>query len=128
MVPNLAMPARRKQCSPGLTGNRNGKDPMQQHRFHPLMKMLRTVVPLGAAVLLAGCGGPAGFGTGKQTTIEPLTQNAEVVQHIYALVTWIDIAIFIVVAGLLAFAVIRYRARPGQENELPKQVHGNVLM
>ncbi|HKI99831.1 MAG TPA: cytochrome c oxidase subunit II [bacterium] len=101
---------------------------MQQHRFHPLMKMLRTVVPLGAAVLLAGCGGPAGFGTGKQTTIEPLTQNAEVVQHIYALVTWIDIAIFIVVAGLLAFAVIRYRARPGQENELPKQVHGNVLM
>jgi cytochrome c oxidase subunit II len=101
---------------------------MQAHRLHPLMRSLRAAVLVGAPLLLAGCWGAANWGDGKQTTIRPTTDATQVIQGIYKLVTWIDIVIFIIVAGLLAFAVLRYRARPGQEGQIPKQVHGSAAM
>jgi cytochrome c oxidase subunit 2 len=102
---------------------------MQRDRFHPLTRTLRTVLLAGAATLLASCVGPSEWGQGRQSTIQPATDSGRIVQGIYSLVTWIDLAIFIVVFGLLAFAVLRYRVRPGQAaGALPKQVHGNALM
>ena len=101
---------------------------MQQHRFHHGIQRLYTLFALGSLALLSGCFGAAKWGDGIQTTIRPLTDSARVVQHIYALVTWIAVVIFLIVAVLLAFAVFRYRARPGQEHEIPKQVHGNAVM
>ncbi len=101
---------------------------MQQHRFQHGIHRACTLLALGSLALLSGCFGAADWGDGIQTTIRPLTDSGRVVQHIYALVTWISVVIFLIVAGLLAFAVFRYRARPGQEHEIPKQVHGNAVM
>jgi cytochrome c oxidase subunit 2 len=101
---------------------------MQEHRFHPWIRTLRALALVGAVGLLAACVGPTQWGHGNQSTIQPATDSTRVVQSIYALVTWIDVGIFVVVFGLLAYAVFRYRVRPGQSQELPKQVHGNALM
>lgn len=101
---------------------------MQQDRLHSVMKSLRTLLLAGAPLLLASCFGPGEWGQGKQSTIRPATDSTRIVQSIYSLVTWIDVAIFLVVLGLLAFAVIRYRVGPGKAGAPPKQVHGNALM
>jgi cytochrome c oxidase subunit II len=101
---------------------------MQQHRLHPSLRTLGSLALATAVALLTGCVGPARWGHGIQTTINPDTDSTRIVQDIYGLVTWIDVGIFIVVAGLLAFAVLRYRVRPGQHAEPPKQVHGNAMM
>ncbi len=89
---------------------------------------MRWLVPLAASLSLVACSGAADWGDGKQSTIRPETDSARVVQDVYSLVTWIDIGIFIVVAALLLFAIIRYRARPGQEEQIPAQVHGNAML
>lgn len=41
---------------------------------------------------------------------------------------WIMIGIFLVVAGVLIAAIIRFRERKGQEHEIPPQVEGNTLL
>ena len=58
--------------------------------------------------------------------MHPESDTTRVIQSVYKLVTWIDTAIFIFVFALLAWAVWRYRERKGQENNIPKQVHGSV--
>ncbi len=77
---------------------------------------------LGLLPLLAGC-----FYDLKQSTVHPETDTGRVIQHVYAMVTWIDTGIFIVVLALLLWTVIRYRERPGQQG-LPEQVHGNAYL
>ncbi len=75
------------------------------------------------SLFLTGC-----FGSGLQSTIQPLTDSGRVIQSIYGVVTWICAGIFFVVIALLAWAVIRYRFRGEDKNDLPLQVHGNVAM
>ena len=86
------------------------KKTMDLIRFPGMMTGLRNL-PLTAALLLGGCFGPGKWGDGPQTTIRPETDTGRVIQEIYALVTWISIGIFIVVAGLMIYALVRYRAR-----------------
>jgi cytochrome c oxidase subunit 2 len=94
---------------------------------HPLFRIhhpLRALALLLTA-LLAGC---YKFDDVRQSTVFPESEQGRVIQRVYALVTWIDIAIFLVVFGLLAWAVIRYRERAGQARRIPKQTHGNAMM
>ncbi|MFI5315752.1 MAG: cytochrome c oxidase subunit II [Myxococcota bacterium] len=67
------------------------------------------------------------FGTPllRQSTIFPLTENAETTQWIYGLVYWITLAIFLGVEGLLVYALFRFRRR-GDETALPSQTHGHT--
>ena len=76
-----------------------------------------------AVLLLTGC-----FGDGKQSTIRPESDSARIIQDVYIMVTWIDVGIFIVVATLLAVAMIKYRAGAQKDIDIPKQVHGNVVV
>jgi cytochrome c oxidase subunit 2 len=77
-----------------------------------------------AWVLLMGLG--ACFGDAPQSTIRPESDSAQIIQDVYALVTWIDIGIFIVVAGLMLIAMIRYRESRRSDVGIPKQIHGNT--
>ncbi len=49
------------------------------------------------------------------------------IRDLYDLVFYIAVAVFLLVEGLIVWAVIRYRRKPGQD-ELPPQIHGNNLL
>lgn len=69
------------------------------------------------------------FGTAllPLSTIFPLTDNAEETQWVYAMVYWITLVIFLVVEGLLVYALFRFRRR-GDETALPEQTHGHTAL
>jgi cytochrome c oxidase subunit II len=91
---------------------------------------------LGALVLpaltLAACvehveQDPADGGTRPQDFIfEPIGRYAVEVDRLWWPVFWIAVGVFVLVMGLLLYAILRYRERPDEDPpELPKQIHGN---
>src|SRR5881394_2314089 len=56
---------------------------------------------------------------------KPLSAPAESVYEASLLVLLISAGIFLVVAGLLIVAIIRFRARPGDEGKEPPQIYGS---
>ncbi len=69
-------------------------------------------------MLLAGC-----QQRDPMTTIAPKSDVALNIQSLYVLLFWLSVVVFVLVEGLLIYAVLRFRAKPGQG--LPVQVHGN---
>jgi cytochrome c oxidase subunit 2 len=59
-----------------------------------------------------------------QSTIDPVTDYGEVTHNLYVQVFWWTMGILVVVWALLAYVLIRFRAREGQEE--PKQIHGHM--
>jgi cytochrome c oxidase subunit II len=57
----------------------------------------------------------------------PATSEAREVAQLYGTFVLIAAMVAIVVLGLAIFAILRYRAGPG-EDELPPQVHGNLKL
>src|SRR6266545_1026277 len=71
---------------------------------------------LGGMLLLAGCAG--GSYTGA-------TEQAKPVHHLYMILFIVATVIFVLVEGLIVWAVLRYRRR---DDALPAQFHGNNLL
>jgi cytochrome c oxidase subunit 2 len=69
--------------------------------------------------LLSGCGEEY-----LQSTINPVTDYGEVSHSLYIRVFWWTMIILAVVWALMAYILIRFRERPGQEK--PKQIHGHM--
>jgi len=59
-----------------------------------------------------------------QSTINPVTDYGEVSHNLYVQVFWWTMVILVVVWALMAYILIRFRERPGQEK--PKQIHGHM--
>lgn len=57
-----------------------------------------------------------------------VTDQGRDVTGLYDLFMLAAAGVFVVVVGLLAWAVIRYRGQPGREVELPPQTHGNLRL
>ncbi|MGF1483277.1 MAG: cytochrome c oxidase subunit II [Opitutales bacterium] len=63
------------------------------------------------------------------STLDPKGPVAQAQLDLFMVTVWVSLFIFVVVGGVLAWAVWRYRFRPGDENKpLPKQGHGNPLI
>lgn len=86
--------------------------------FHRLVAGFGSLLLLGG---LAGC-----LSKTPQSSIEPHSDNAHYIQEVYGLVTWIDVGIFVVVFGLLLFALVKFREKKGQA--IPKQVEGHLVL
>jgi cytochrome c oxidase subunit II len=71
---------------------------------------------LAGTLLLAGCAG--GSFTGA-------TEQSRPVHHLYMILFVVATAIFLLVEGLILWAVVRYRRR---DDKLPPQFHGNNLL
>ena len=71
---------------------------------------------LAGALLLAGCAG--GSHTGA-------TEQAQPIHHLYMILFVVATIIFVLVEGLILWAIIRYRRR---DDLLPPQFHGNNLL
>ncbi|MFN8556660.1 MAG: cytochrome c oxidase subunit II [Dehalococcoidia bacterium] len=92
-------------------------------RFAPALRLAALALPV-VLLLVTSC-----------TTGNPydtLTHRGEVsatLTDLYRLPFWIAVVVFFAVEGLLLFAVLRFRDRPGREREgLPVQTHGNTRL
>ena len=72
---------------------------------------------LGATLLLTGCGEGANM-------LDPHGVGASDIAGLFWVIFWMAAGVFVVVEGLILYAVIRFRARPGAH--LPRQVQGNT--
>ncbi len=57
---------------------------------------------------------------------DPLSRPAEMIHEAAVLVSLICLGIFVVVAGLLVYVVIRFRRRPGDDGQEPPQIYGST--
>jgi cytochrome c oxidase subunit 2 len=84
-----------------------------------LLRWMRGVGALLAVAVLSACGEEY-----LQSTINPVTDYGEVSQNLYVQVFWWTMIILAVVWALMAYILIRFREKPGQEK--PKQIHGHM--
>ena len=70
------------------------------------------------ALLLVACAGDA-----PQDTLRPEGEVAEKADRLWNITFWLAAGVFVVVEGVLVFALIRFRHKPGRE---AKQFHGNT--
>jgi cytochrome c oxidase subunit 2 len=77
------------------------------------------LLPLALALL--GCGGPF-----PQSTLHPRSDFAGAVDHLFTGIFWWALVVFVVVEGLLCYAVLRFRHRGGRP--APKPVHGHTAL
>jgi cytochrome c oxidase subunit 2 len=87
-----------------------------------ILRLLAAALPIALLLLLVGCGVDT-----PQNTFAPEGDVADKQRDIFNLALWPAIAIFVIVEGLLVFAVIRFRQKRTDEG-LPKQVHGNTKL
>lgn len=80
--------------------------------------LLLALLVIAGALLLTGC-----EQRDPMSTITPRSDLANMVQGLYKILFWASVVVFVVVEGLLVYAVFRFRAKRGQG--LPAQVHGN---
>ncbi len=80
--------------------------------------LLAVVVP--GLLLLGGCAPDL-----PQTTLVTNGPNARLINDLFGPIFWMATGVFVVVEGLLVYAVIRYRRRAG-DDRIPAQTHGNT--
>jgi len=92
-------------------------------RFHLGGAVSRLTAALLPA-LLAGCS----FKT-PQSTLDPHGLVSRDQLSLFYITVWVSLFIFICVGGVMAYAVWKFRERPGDENKpMPAQGHGNPLI
>ncbi|HEY4990383.1 MAG TPA: cytochrome c oxidase subunit II [Opitutaceae bacterium] len=81
---------------------------------------------LGALALLSGC---IDF-NGPQSTFDPSGPVARHQQDLFYLTCWVCLVIFVLVGAVLAYAMIKFRARDAADEhaEPPPQGHGNPMV
>jgi cytochrome c oxidase subunit 2 len=85
-------------------------------------RLTRVAAIVGAlGFLLAACTQEYDY-----NTLAPAGPVAEKQADLFALVFWIATGVFIVVEGLLVFALFRFRRRSAEDQ--PKQIHGNTRL
>ena len=83
-------------------------------------------VPL-FALALAGCS-KADL-TVRQSTLDPKGPVAQMQYDVFMDTVWLVVVLFALVGGLLVYAVIRFRARPGDDTApIVEEGHGNPLV
>ncbi len=88
-------------------------------------RTLRSIAMIAAAVvvalLVAGCGD---FRLQELLPPDPATTQGDATRNVFILVLVIGTAIFVLVEGLIIYAILRYRRRRTDQG-LPPQIHGN---
>lgn len=83
------------------------------------LRWIRNLGVFSLVALLSGCGEEY-----LQSTINPVTDYGDVTHGLYVQVFWWTMIILAVVLSVLAYVLIRFRERPGQEK--PKPIHGHM--
>ncbi|MGB9358694.1 MAG: cytochrome c oxidase subunit II [Acidimicrobiia bacterium] len=86
-----------------------------------LLRIALVAVAFGA-LLLASCSSNL-----PQSSLNPRSTEAESIDQLWDFILVLGTVVFVVVGGALAYAVVRFRKRPGNEEE-PRQIHGNTKL
>lgn len=86
------------------------------------LKNRSVIFGLLAAIFLFG----VGCSKDGQSTWEAFGPVAQKQLDLFNVLLWVMVAVFFLVEGVLLYALIRYRARPGQPK--PPQIHGNTTL
>ncbi|MDP9019858.1 MAG: cytochrome c oxidase subunit II [Actinomycetota bacterium] len=81
---------------------------------------------VAALVVLSGCASDA-----PQDYLEPAGPLARTLDNLFVPVFWIALGVFVVVEGVIVFAVVKWRHRDGDDGgaeEMPAQLHGNTRL
>lgn len=76
---------------------------------------------LGLLVLIAGCSQNY-----HQTTLLPRSDITRLIDDLFMTTVWWAVVVFVLVEGALIYALIRFRAKPGDPE--PEQNHGNTTL
>ena len=85
------------------------------------MKFPRGLACLALPLLLTACAGEY-----PQSSIDPKSDFEEATHSLYVLIFWITLVILVLVWGMMAYVLVKYRARPGAP--LPRQIRGHLGM
>ena len=85
-----------------------------------LLKLLVIALPVAAILLLIGC-----TPSHPQSTFDPAGPIADKQADLFILIFWVAVGVFVVVEGILLYAMIRFRRRQG-DTRIPEQTHGNT--
>ena len=98
-------------------------------KFYANQKVLRAVIVFAFSLICIIAFGRVESAFGKNDGVtnifSPLSQPAQEIKETSVLVLAVCAVIFIIVAGLLVYAIVRYRHRPGDEASEPPQVYGS---
>ena len=86
------------------------------------LRLLVLLLSVSAIVLLIGC-----TPSHPQSTFDPAGEVADKQLTLLWIILGAAIVVFVPTVGVLVYAVIRYRRRPG-EDEIPAQTHGNTRL
>ena len=94
------------------------------YRFGPRLRRLLPALGLAFAALLWG-----GWIGGPQNTFDTKGPVARTQMDLFWVTLWVVGVIFVIVASVLAYATIKFKAKPGSENApVPPQGHGNPFV
>lgn len=96
--------------------------------FSRILSRVGLLAALSLAFITAGCSKEEL--TVRQSTMDPKGPVAQVQFDVFMDTVWLVVVLFALVGGLLVFAVIKFRSRPGDENKpaIVEDGHGNPLI
>ena len=99
--------------------------PSMRLRHHRILRALLLFAFALTCVVFAGHVEPVFGNDGATSIFRPLSQPAQQIKELSFLVLAICGTIFAVVAGLIVYAIVRFRHRAGDELSEPPQVYGS---
>lgn len=86
----------------------------------------RALMVAGAGLLVFILSGCTVIGGGPQSVNQPAGDNMQRIWDLFVPIFWASVVVFVIVQGVLIYAVIRFRRRPGQP--APHPTHGNTKL
>ena len=87
-----------------------------------LKKIFKLISASFTFLFVTGC---SSWQSDPQTTVNPKSDMANIIQDLYVLVFWLAVVVFIVVMGAILFVSIKFRERPDRKAQ---QFHGNTKL
>ena len=96
--------------------------------FSRILSRVGLLAALSLAFIMAGCS-KADL-TVRQSTMDPKGPVAQVQFDVFMDTVWLVVVLFALVGGLMVYAVIKFRSRPGDEHKpaIIEDGHGNPLI
>ncbi len=116
------LPFRGTDSPTGTAGNNKDNTTDKSRRRSSTGKHLLLFGFIAIAFLVMACAPDA-----KQSTFGTAGPVAEKQLLLFNVLLWVMVVVFVLVEGVLLYAIIKFRRRPGQD-ELPPQTHGHTVL